>query len=215
MLDLQVEATYGEFFLSVMRVEATCGELASQKTAGLVCNPQVSSDLRVEATYGELASQTSEDMMDLGAGPASADLGAAPASTLRSSNLYGQLALQTSASTLWVLAKRRRTRDDHTLGLLESRMEAVSGQLSLTPSLLLSSSLRPHTYVCMYVCMYIYIYIYLNISPKYILYIMHIYMYVCLYVCLCVSVCVSVCVCVCLCVCVFLDTVHHADLRYA
>ena len=137
MLDLQVEATYGEFFLSVMRVEATCGELASQKTAGLVCNPQVSSDLRVEATYGELASQTSDDLMDLGAGPAS---------TRRSSILCGQLASQTSASTLRVLAKRRRTRDDHTLGLLESRMEAVSGQLSLTP-LLLGSSLRPHTLV--------------------------------------------------------------------
>jgi hypothetical protein len=158
MLDLQVEATYKEYFyvgnlsccfkkknrMLDVRVEARCGELASQKTAGLLCDPQVSSDLRVEATYAELASQTSDGLMDLGGGPASADLGAGPAGGGRASIL--QLASQTSASTLWVLAKRRRTRNDHTLALLDSRMEAVSGQLSLTTPLL-SSSLRPHTLV--------------------------------------------------------------------
>ena len=113
-----------------LRVEATYAELASQKTAGLFCDPQVSSDLRVEATYAELTSQTSDGLMDLGGGPASADLGAGPAGGGRSSILYGQLSSQTSASTLWVLARRRRTRDGHTLALLESRMQTVSGQLS-------------------------------------------------------------------------------------
>jgi hypothetical protein len=158
MLDLQVDATYKEFFFgggSVtllqkknrmldLRVEAKCRELASQKTAGRFCDPQVSSDLRVEATNGEVASQTSDDLMDLCGGPGSADLGAGPAGGGRSSLLHGQLASQTSASTLWVLAKRSRTRDYRTLGLLESRMQAVSGQISLT-TLLLRSSLRPHT----------------------------------------------------------------------
>ncbi len=85
MLDLQVHATYKEFFFgggSVtllqkknrmldLRVEAKCRELASQKTAGLFYDPQVSSDLRVEETNGELASQTSDDLMDLCGGPAS------------------------------------------------------------------------------------------------------------------------------------------------
>jgi hypothetical protein len=152
MLDLQVEATYEEFFyvgnlsccfkknrMLDVRVEARCGELASQKTAGLFSDPQVRRDLRVEATYAELAWQTSDGLMDLGAGPASADLGAGPAGGGRSSILHGQLASQTSASTLWVLAQRRRSRDDHALALLESRMQAVSGQLSLSTPLLSSS----------------------------------------------------------------------------
>ncbi len=141
-----------------LRVEATYAELASQKTAGLFCDPQVSSDLRVEATYAELASQTSDDLMDLGGGPASADLGAGQGGG-RSSILYGQLSSQTSASRMWVLAKRRRTRDDHTLALLESRMQAVSGQLSDI------SNYYVCMHACMYVCMYIFTHIYI---PKYI-----------------------------------------------